>query len=73
MGRLGLLEAALAGRDYVLGTFSLADINLAVQTFTFIDRFRLPLESLPNVDAWTSRCRNRPARQKVEARVAKAA
>ena len=72
LGRLALLEAALAGREYVLGNFSLADLNLAVQTFTFVDRFRLSLASLPNVDAWTIRCRNRPARQKVEARVAQA-
>jgi glutathione S-transferase len=73
LGRLGQLEAALAGRDYVLGSFSLADVNLAIQTFTFVDRFKLSLASLPNVDAWTTRCRNRPARQKVEARVPKAA
>lgn len=70
MARLSQLEAALANRDYVLGDFSLADVNLAIQTFTFVDRFRLPLASLPNVEAWTTRCRNRPARQKVEARVA---
>lgn len=73
LARLGQLEAALEGRDYVLGRFSLADVNLAIQTFTFVDRFKLSLASLPNVDAWTTRCRNRPARQKVEARVAKPA
>ena len=73
LDRLSFLENALSGREYVLDTFSLADINLAVQTFTFIDRFKLSLESLPNVDAWTTRCRNRPGRQKIEARVAEAA
>ena len=73
LGRLGLLEAALRGRDYILGGFTLADVSVAVQTFTFIDRFRLSLDSLPNVSAWTTRCRNRPARQRVEARVVKAA
>jgi glutathione S-transferase len=73
MDRLAALNEALADRDYVLETFSLADINLAIQTFTFIDRFNLSLESMPALDQWTTRCRNRPARQKVEARVAAAA
>jgi glutathione S-transferase len=73
LDRLSYLEDALSGRDYILGEFSLADMNLAVQTFTFIDRFNLSLETLPNVDAWTTRCRSREGRQKVEARVAEAA
>lgn len=73
LDRLASLDNALSGREYVLDTFSLADINLAIQTFTFIDRFKLSLETLPNVDAWTTRCRNRPGRQKVEARVSAAA
>lgn len=73
MEKLATLESALADREYLLNSFSLADINLALQTFTFVDRFKLPLESLPNVKSWTTRCRNRPARQKVEARVAAAA
>ena len=71
--RLDLLEHALAGRPYVLGEFSLADINLAVQTFTFVDRFGLDLSRLPATDAWTRRCKARPARQKVEQRVRDAA
>jgi glutathione S-transferase len=72
LGKLRLLEAGLEGRDYVLGNFSLADVNLAVQTFTFVDRFQLSLESLPNVSAWTMRCRERPGRQRVEARIVRA-
>jgi glutathione S-transferase len=72
-GRLAFLEQALAGRPYVRGGFSLADINLAVQTFTFVDRFALDLSSLPAIDAWTRRCKARPARQKVEQRVKDAA
>lgn len=73
MEKLAQLDAALASRDYLLGDFSLADINLAVQSFTFVDRFKLSLESLPDLDAWTTRCRNRPGRQRIEARVAAAA
>ena len=71
--RLSTLEAALAGRDYVLGAFSLADINLAVQAFTFVDRFKLSLESLPNIRGWTDLCRGRPGRRRVDARVLSAA
>jgi len=72
MERLASLESALAGREYLLGDFSLADINLAVQSFTVVDRFKLSLDEMPGVAAWTARCRNRPGRQKVEARVAAA-
>ena len=70
--KLAELEAALEGRDYVLGSFTLADVSLAVQTFTIVDRFGLDLSALPNIVAWTERCRARPARQKVEAMVAAA-
>ncbi len=73
LATLETLEAALDGRDYVLGAFSLADINLAVQTFTFVDRFKLAMDTLPNIERWTLRCRNRPARQRVEARLPKPA
>ncbi len=73
MDTLSVLEAALEDRDYVLGSFSLADVNLAVQTFTFLDRFKLSLASLPNIDRWTDRCRDRAARRRVEARIPKPA
>ena len=71
--KLAELEAALAGRDFVLERFTLADVNLAVQTFTFVDRFHLDLGRLPNLRDWTDRCRARPARQRVESMVAAAA
>jgi glutathione S-transferase len=69
---LAELEGALAegNRDYILGSvFTLAEVSLAVQTFTFVDRFRLDLTTLPRVGEWTERCRARPARQRVEAMV----
>lgn len=68
--KLGEAEQALEGLDYLLGDFSIADVNLVVQTFTIVDRFGLDLAGFPNVLAWTERCRARPARQKVEALVA---
>ena len=70
--KLAELEAALTGRDYILGAFTLADVSVAVQTFTIVDRFGLDLSELPNVLAWTERCRSRPARAKVEALLAAA-
>jgi glutathione S-transferase len=69
LAALALIEAALGDQDYVLGDFSLADISLAVQTFTIVDRFKLSLAGLPAVERWTARCRERPGRQRVEARV----
>jgi glutathione S-transferase len=51
----------------VLDDFTLADVSVAVQTFTIVDRFDLDLTAYPNITAWTERCRKRPARQKIEA------
>lgn len=71
--KLADLDAALAGREYVLGRFTLADVNLAVQALTFVDRFHLDLGRLANLNAWTDRCRARPARQRVDAMAAPSA
>ena len=65
--KLAELDGILAGREYVLGRFTLADVNLAVQTLTIVDRFRLDLRQLQNLSTWTERCRARPARQRVDA------
>ena len=64
--KLEEVERALAGRDYLLGAFTLADISVAVQTFVMTDRFGLDLAGLPRVRAWTERCRARPARRRVD-------
>ena len=73
MPKLGEIERALGDRDYLLGEFTLADISVAVQTFTMVDRFGLDLAELPKVRAWTERCRARPARRKVDVLSAAAA
>ncbi len=72
MGKFVEFEKALEGQDYLLGEFSLADISVAVQTFTMTDRFGLDLAEFPKLRAWTERCRLRPARQKVNALAAAA-
>lgn len=71
--KLAEVERALDSRDYLLGHFTLADISVAVQTFTMTDRFGLDLAELPRVRAWTERCRQRPARRKIDALAAAAA
>jgi glutathione S-transferase len=59
--QLGILEAHLQGRDYVLGKdFSMGDIPLGAMMFKF---FNLDIErpSLPNIEAWYTRLCERPA------------
>lgn len=68
--RLDELERTLDGCDYIVGTFSLADVHVAMQTFIMQDRLGLTLSDHPNVAAWTQRCRERPARQRLESKVA---
>jgi glutathione S-transferase len=57
--RLQVLEGALAGRDYLLGSeFTIADLNVAAVLF------RAPqfgLDAYPRVKAWHARCLARPA------------
>jgi glutathione S-transferase len=57
---LDVLDARLAGREFVLGAFSLADIPAAAAliTGTFLGG---SIEGRPNVEAWLERCRERPA------------
>jgi glutathione S-transferase len=67
-GKFTDLEARLAdGRDYILGDFTLADIQVAVQALTIIAQFGHDFASLPHVRAWAARCLARPARQKIVA------
>ena len=70
--QLDTLESALTNQEYILGTFTLADINVVVQLFTIVDRFALDLAHLPSVLAWTARCKARPARTAIEALAATA-
>ena len=51
LAKFPLLETALDGHDYLLGAFTLADINVAVQSFVIIDRFGQDLTAFPNIRA----------------------
>jgi glutathione S-transferase len=60
---LDALESRLAGRDYVLGAFSLTDIP-AASALLFGRAIGVTLEGRRNVEAWLERCRTRPARSR---------
>jgi glutathione S-transferase len=62
---LDVLEARLAGRDFVLGAFSLSDIP-AASALLFGKSLGATLEGRRNVEAWLERCRTRPARLKAD-------
>lgn len=65
---LGVLEAALRGRPYLLGpSFSIADLNLA-SILVWARMGRLDLSRWPWVDAWLARCLERPAAKKASGR-----
>ena len=61
---LGILDAALAGRHYVAGAFSMGDIPLGCHVQLWM---RLPLErpGQPNLEAWFEWLCARPAYKKI--------
>lgn len=60
LGSLGILDAQLAGRDYVAGAFSVADIALGSLTALSFG-LGLDLSGQKNLLAWLRRLRARPA------------
>jgi glutathione S-transferase len=60
---LGVLDAALAGKDYVVGQFSIADAALFYVEFWAAARLKMELP--PNVAAHYQRMLARPAVQRV--------
>jgi glutathione S-transferase len=60
-GLLGILDGALAGRDYLLGgDFTLADLANAAY-IAFLNRLGVDSGHHANVTAWAGRCMARPA------------
>jgi glutathione S-transferase len=62
---LDVLDARLAGRDYVMGGFTLADVP-AAGALLFGTSLGVSLEGRKNVEAWLARCRARPARARAK-------
>jgi glutathione S-transferase len=58
---LGVLNGALAGREYLAGnTFTVADLNVAA-VLSWAPLGGLDLERTPDAKAWLGRCTSRPA------------
>jgi glutathione S-transferase len=65
---LGVLDGALAGRDYLLGsTFTVADLNVA-SVLTWAPMAKLDLSTAPRAAAWLGRCTARPALARAQQR-----
>lgn len=60
---LGILDAALAGKEWIAGTLSIADFALA-STFMLRKPAKLGVEAFPNVTAWIERLEALPSWQK---------
>jgi glutathione S-transferase len=57
---LGILDRALAGKDHLLGAFSIVDTHVA--SFTdWLRMMKIDFAPFPNLLAWSDRCRARPA------------
>ena len=55
-----MLEKQLEGREFLLGTYGIADIK-AYGWARYLPRTGVPLEEFPNVKAWVERIEARPA------------
>ena len=60
---LGVLERRLAERDYLLGSYTVADVICWPWAF-IAKKLGQPLEEFPNVAAWRERIKQRPAVQR---------
>jgi glutathione S-transferase len=65
---LGVLDGALAGRDYLLGSaFTVADLNVA-SVISWAPMAKIDLSSAPKAAAWLGRCTARPALARAQQR-----
>ena len=65
---LGVLDGALADREYLLGPqFTVADLNVA-SVMAWARMAKLDLASAPHTAAWLTRCTSRPALARAQGR-----
>lgn len=62
-----LLERALAHGEYLVGAFTVADINVAAPLALFRNNMKVDFSAYPRLDTWIVRCYDRPARRKIDA------
>lgn len=64
---LGVLDAALKGREYLLGgNFTIADLNVA-SVLTFAMYVKFDFSGTPTLQAWLQKCLGREANKKLRA------
>jgi glutathione S-transferase len=54
------LNEALDGRDYLLGTYTLADTHL-LSLIDWLGHMQVDVAAFPHIVAWVARCKARPA------------
>jgi glutathione S-transferase len=57
---LRILNDALDGRDYLLGTYTLADTHL-LSLIDWLGHMQVDVAAFPHIVAWVARCKARPA------------
>jgi glutathione S-transferase len=62
---LGYVEEALGDKPYILGALSLSDIDILARFFRFESYGAVPAPSLPQLNAWFQRMKQRPSVQAV--------
>jgi len=68
MKHLGVLNDALAGKQFLLGEYTLADAHVS-SLVDWIHHSKIDISKLTNVTAWVERCHARPAAKKLMANV----
>jgi glutathione S-transferase len=63
---LGILDGALAGKQFLLGDYTLADAHVTSYT-DYLHILQFDFTPYPNLAAWRERCHARPAYQKLVA------
>jgi glutathione S-transferase len=61
---LGILDQSLAGKDYLAGGYTLADAHLT-SFADWLRHMKIDFTAFSNINAWSDRCRARPAYQKL--------
>ena len=65
VARVQVLDGALAGKEYLLGEFTLADAHVA-QYIVWFTYMNIDMSGYKNLKPWLDRCMLRPAVAKME-------